>query len=152
LRKPCPIFFTFLIRALTASVGPLLTRRLPVAVNASNSSGRQASRVRGQPEQLGHVGSGAAVQDAPEPVAGFGLVVAAPVEQLQLLPDDPRLGQLSAAIAAHEGGLQPAPLSLGQGGEVAAQQPPCAVERVVAVPAVAEGLLLPAAPDVVDRG
>lgn len=89
----------------------------------------------GQPPPLGHVGAGEAVQDAPEPVAGEGRSVAAPVEQLQLLADDPRFGELTAAVTANEGVLQPGPLPLGQGSEVEAQQPAGAVERVFTVPA-----------------
>ena len=41
------------MRALTASVGPLLTRRRPVVVNAASSSPRQVSRVRARRSSSG---------------------------------------------------------------------------------------------------
>ncbi len=77
--------------------------------------------------------------------------MAAGVEQLQLVGDH-RRGQLPARVTDGQGQLKSRPLPLVQREEAAAQQPAAAVERVVPVPAPAEGLLLPTPADVVDNG
>ncbi len=105
-----------------------------------------------EPDELGHVRAGAAVQHAVQPAPGVGQVSGAGVEQLQLLADHPGLGQLLGRVADGQGELEPSPLPLGQAGEATPQQPRAAVERIVAVPPPSQRLLLPAPADVVDGG
>ncbi len=52
-----------------------------------------------------------------QPAARVGEAAAAGVEQLQLLRDHPRRGELLGGVADGQGQLEPRPLPLGQGGE-----------------------------------
>ncbi|MCW2714193.1 MAG: hypothetical protein JWN88_1240 [Frankiales bacterium] len=78
--------------------------------------------------------------------------MAAGVEQLELLGDDPCPGQLPAGVTDGRRQRDLGPLSPLQSQGAAAQQPPTPVERVLAVGPPTEGLLLSAAPDIVDGG
>lgn len=95
---------------------------------------------------------GATLEHAPEPMTRFAQAVAMPVEQRELLSDDPGVGQLAAVVprtSAFSGRVRCRSVSLLR---PTAQQPASPVEGVVAVPAATERLLLPASWDVLDRG
>ena len=134
-----------------ASVGPL-----QCPVGRSESSRPAAPRTKHQ-----ECGPGGAAQGrrsgrsgprSATPALGVGQVVAAGVEQLQLLGDHPRLGQLPARVTDRQRQLRAGPLPLVRRREAAAQQPLAAVERVLTMATPAEALLLPAASDIVDCG
>jgi len=123
----------------TASVGLLLAGHLPVGGERGQELVLPGVQRASEAMELWGVGAGAAVQDLPELVLGVSEVVAALVEQHELLGDDPRLCELSGRVTQDQGVLQLGPLPGVQGRERPAQEPPAAVERVVPVTAPAQG-------------
>ena len=87
-----------------------------------------------------------------QPAAGVGQVTAAAVEVAQLVRGHPRRGHLAVRVTKDQPGLQPGPGRPGQGLRGSAQQPADPVERVVAVAAAVQRLLLDPAADLIDGG
>ena len=78
----------------------------------------------GETPEVGGFGAGAAVQNFLEPMLGVGEVVAALVEQHQLLGDHRGVGELAGRVTEDAGVLEFGPLPLVEGGERPAEQPP----------------------------
>lgn len=84
-------------------------------------------------------------------VAAGGVEGAVLVEGAQVLGEPPGDADLAVGVAVLEPGPQPPPGIHGQPVGPAAQHPPDAVQRVVAVPAAMQGLLLHAVADLIDH-
>jgi hypothetical protein len=136
----------FSISRLIASVPPLLTPRVAKYARAWRSPGAQGAAESGYlGDRAGREGADDLFGDAAS-LGGVGGVVGV----AQLLVALPGGGEFPVRVTGLQSGVEAGALPLGEVFGAVPGQPADLVERVVLVPAVAEGVLLNAASDLVD--